>query len=450
MPARELAVALLALAACGDNLPGPPATVEVVQVASISLTANPQLDLLVVMDDTIGLDAVQFELLNYVGEFLGRLASATGELPGLHLGLTTSDMGSTGSSAPDAPAPGIGSVGNGGCAGRGRDGALRISSNAADGSFLIDEPSAGGRITNYQGDLATAFSTMLNAGGGGCGFEQHLRAMERALINPVNAGFLRRDVGLAILVVADEDDCSVRNPRVFDPAAVELGPFQSFRCTTGGLKCNEPVAATGFKTGCEPDEDSPTIRGVQPVLEFLDALRPRQDLVIAGIIGDPSPVLVELRTPPGGGNALLTLGNVCGMQAISGGVNAGVRLASAIDHFEAHGTRSSICGGTLRGQFLEAARAFKQLLGVACIDATLLADASPDEDTQPNCEAYVVRDGERELVPMCPADGPCVELARDVSACPEGLDYLRATLRGADPGPGQLELYCERSLPPPH
>ena len=43
---------------------------------------------------------------------------------------------------------------------------------------------------------------LASVGASGCGFEQHLEAVHRALAdNPANAGFLRDDANLAVILV---------------------------------------------------------------------------------------------------------------------------------------------------------------------------------------------------------------------------------------------------------
>ncbi|MBA3461874.1 MAG: hypothetical protein H0T46_18075 [Deltaproteobacteria bacterium] len=79
---------------------------------------------------------------------------------------------------------------------------------------------------------------------------------------------------------------------------------------------------------------------------------------------------------------------------------------------------------------------------MGCIDTRRLADASTAEGVQASCEAVVVHDGGREAVPMCPADGACVELVPNDPAC--GLaPYVRAVLRDSSVTDGQLQVYCE-------
>ncbi len=84
--------------------------------------------------------------------------------------------------------------------------------------------------------LANNFSCMARLGTNGCGFEQQLEAVLKALlpagstgeigIDPfltgdghgsnANAGFLRPDSLLAVVLVTDEDDCSAKDKNIFD------------------------------------------------------------------------------------------------------------------------------------------------------------------------------------------------------------------------------------------
>src|SRR5690606_31532765 len=116
--------------------------------------------------------------------------------------------------------------------------------------FIISEPNEmGGRDENFSGTLDDQFSCMADLGVLGCGFEQHLASMKAALEgNPNNAGFLREDAYLAVIFIADEDDCSSKegtDGAVFapdtteDPFQSELGFFDSFRCWEFGVVCND-------------------------------------------------------------------------------------------------------------------------------------------------------------------------------------------------------------------
>ena len=60
------------------------------------------------------------------------------------------------------------------------------------------------------------FGELALVGASGCGFEQHLSAMSRAFANPANASFLRAGANLAVVIVADEDDCSILDPDLLE------------------------------------------------------------------------------------------------------------------------------------------------------------------------------------------------------------------------------------------
>ena len=62
-------------------------------------------------------------------------------------------------------------------------------------------------------------------GATGCGFEQHLLAMRRALENnPANAGFLRDNAFLAVIFIADEDDCTFAKSAMLGPESDLAAP----------------------------------------------------------------------------------------------------------------------------------------------------------------------------------------------------------------------------------
>jgi len=437
----KLVAVLLALAGCGDNLEvfAEPNTIEL----TFPSVANRELDLLVVMDDTIGLPEVQADMAIRLPEFLARLSVLEGQLPSLHIGMTTSDMGTTGSAAPDAPGPAIGQVGNGGCSGSGKDGALLMPSGGT--GFLSDVIEGGMRVKNYQGELADALARLLRtAGGGGCGFEQHLRGMRRALTKPENAAFLRPTAALAILIVADEDDCSLRSADLLASETSLLGPLASFRCTREGVECAEPIGELGAKTHCRPREDSVHVEGIAPTIDFLEELKPPGHLVVTGIVGDPEPFVVRAATPPGGGTAVLGLDSVCS-DALSGGVHPSSRLHALLSHFGGRGTSPSICGSDTNLQMLEVARTIKQLVGVVCLDSTQLTDSSTERGIQPACELTEIAGDTETRIRACPLADDCFEIVPDATACPETTDHLRLVVhRTSTPSAGAyLRARCE-------
>ncbi|MBL0219214.1 MAG: hypothetical protein IPQ07_35760 [Myxococcales bacterium] len=266
LSARELSLAAaLALGACGDNLQpytDPPS----IDVVSMPALPWPEVDILVVVDDSANTSSFQVSLADGFDTLLDRLEAAAGAIR--HVGVATTDLGATGSNDPDHPGASIGSAGNGGCAGHGKDGVLQTSGIAAPEGYVIDEGPTGARQRNYPGELVAAVGQMIRVGAGGCGFEQPLAAIDRALTNPVNAGFVRADAHLVVVMLGDEDDCSFRDPALLGPESPELGPQQSFRCTRFGLACDEdlntlersttavPRRTRGSSTGCSGTSSS--------------------------------------------------------------------------------------------------------------------------------------------------------------------------------------------------
>ncbi|MBZ0119128.1 MAG: hypothetical protein K8H88_19185, partial [Sandaracinaceae bacterium] len=137
-------------------------------------------------------------------------------------------------------------------------------------------------------------SCVATAGVGGCGFEQPLEAVLKALspssptayTGPAfapptffggtlghaldaNAGFVRDESLLAVVLLTDEEDCSVSDPELFDPMSLRYAGDLNLRCFL------HPTA-------------------VQPVQRYVDGLlalrRNRPDLlsfsVIAGVPTD--------------------------------------------------------------------------------------------------------------------------------------------------------------------
>jgi hypothetical protein len=438
---------LLGLLACGD--PAVPAQpTHVVEVASFPAASNRDLDLLFQVDDSGSTSHFQQSLMDAFPVLVESLV-IDGELANLHIGVTTSDLGTLGSLDPATPGPSVGQVGQGGCAGVGKDGALTTSGAAITGNFLIDESDgAGGRTRNYQGTLAATFRFMLSVGATGCGFEQPLAATRRALTRPQSAGFVRPDASLAIIMIADEDDCSVRDAAgFFSPDETVLGTLQSYRCTHFGLTCYEGLDDVGAKAGCVPREDSQFVEGVEPFVEFFASLKPPEKLVFGGIFGDPAPVNIETRVI--NGSSQLALAHSCFWNLSTGVANAdpAVRMAALVDHFESRGVSTTVCQDDLSSNVRAIGLAIKRSLGVACIDTSKLADASDEPGVQPACEVDLVDINPQLItpIPQCPADGTCYEIRDDALACPETADHARVVITRDQPPPAgqRIDMRCE-------
>ncbi len=163
-------------------------------------------------------------------------------------------------------------------------------------SLYVDENGCP-RCRNYSGYLSDVFSCYADVGIYGCGFEQHLEAMRKALDveeTPENEGFLRETAYLAVVVVADEDDCSAAKPDVlYDPDPhkdnlnSELGFLHSFRCFEFGIGCNVNSREPGVRTDCshERDDDLMMLHPVDRYTTFMKSVKDPMMTIVAAISG---------------------------------------------------------------------------------------------------------------------------------------------------------------------
>jgi hypothetical protein len=204
------------------------------------------LDLLFVVDNSGSMSEEQLALSREVPRMIDSLVTGDVDSDGrrdvpavrdLHLGVVVSDMGT-------------GAVNIGcGSAPYGEDGVLR------DRTPVPPEPPCRERYPRFlefrSGDDRDRFITDFNCvgvvGDNGCGAEMHLEAMLKALTpstsplrfrdgtvghgDGVNAGFLREESILAVIVVADEDDCSASDTELFrEGSETYTAPFDH-RCS---------------------------------------------------------------------------------------------------------------------------------------------------------------------------------------------------------------------------
>ena len=428
------ALALALLAACSD-----PGVVvgELHEVASLKARPNRNLDLLFVVDNSPSMADNQAALAASFPKMVDVLAQLDGGLPNLHIGIVTSDMGTKGS-AVAMPGPSIGS-GPGSCTGAGDNGALQHA--GLDAPYIEDIANAdGSRQRNYTGELRDVFATAALVGASGCGFEQHLAAMRAGLGNPANAGFLRDDANLAVVILADEDDCSMLDPVMLSPGESPFGPLDSFRCFQFGVRCSPDAPdQPGDKTGCVPRDSSPYIEDVAPFAQFLSELKgDDRKVMVAGIVGDPGAVSVQLAPPPGGGAPQAQLAHSC-LYGDNETADPAVRLSAFLDLFPDRSQRTSICSGDLADPLHAIGQSAKRLVGDPCLDTALLADSSPDPGIQPACEVSDVRDAAPQVptsLARCTTGATdCYDLVADPASCPSTVDHLRVRItRSHAPG----------------
>jgi len=269
------------------------------------------LDVLFMIDNSGSMAEEQVQFIEQLPRFVGELAAGDRDDDGtrdftpvrsLHIGVITSDLGA----GPNIGVPT--------CAeGLGDDGILRSRSRVTSTPCMGTYPSgvfAFARDTDDTVAFAAGVGCVANLGTGGCGFEQQLEASLKALtpiaphpwtqegyapprfVSPegvpdsaggqadgANSGFLRSNSVLAVVLLTDEEDCSLRDYGLLVTSEPRfMGVPLNLRCHTFG----EP--ATGI---------------VQPVQRYVDGFlglrRDPRSLVFSAIAGIPP----EAEPPPG-------------------------------------------------------------------------------------------------------------------------------------------------------
>ena len=254
-------------------------------------------DVLFVIDNSDGMGDAQEALVAAFPTLLKTLEHPELDhgLPDLHLGVVSTDLGAGSYGLPTCERPG------------GDEGLLQQRPRGAAGCPFPLDPflsHANGR-TNVKGGRGTpreqleqAFACIARLGTGGCGFEQPLEAARRALDPKLkrNPGFVRKDALLAVVFFTDEDDCSTKDPTLFDPAhqglTDPLGPLGSFRCFEFGIRCDvNDRQAEGPRARCVPAGTH--LYRVEDYVAFFKALKPAGQLILVAIAGPPTPVAVK-------------------------------------------------------------------------------------------------------------------------------------------------------------
>jgi hypothetical protein len=82
-------------------------------------------------------------------------------------------------------------------------------------STWVETPLGSGDEAVANDDLAFEVACLSALGTEGCGFEQQLQAAAVALHKPSQADFVRDDALLSVLIVSDEEDCSIESEELF-------------------------------------------------------------------------------------------------------------------------------------------------------------------------------------------------------------------------------------------
>jgi len=386
-------------------------------------TLRRDVDILFLIDDSGSMKEEQDSLKANFHRFISVLESIDGGLPSVHIGVTSSDLGTSAIDGSHGQAVGS-------CVGDGKAGALRAVPGGGP-RFLSDlDDGHGGRTRNYTGALTDVFAQIADVGIAGCGIEQHLEAMKRALdrTNTANAGFLRDDAYLAVIVIADEDDCSLAKGALFDgnPGDPGYGDRVNFRCTQEGVECDSPgtpLDQVGVRHDCHPRYDSTLVTQTDRYVQFLKTLKadPR-DVVVAGIVGDEGPFTIKSK------NGQPILDHSCQYAGPTETQFAfpAIRTGDFLTQFPGRNTRTTICNSDLSSGLVQVAELLKEVVGNRCF-TNQPVDADPDAPgPQYDCTVTEVRhvanlpDADLRVLPQCDparATFPCWHIDEDAEHC---------------------------------
>lgn len=349
-------------------------------VAQVLPTESSAVDILFVIDDSKSMTDEQAQLGIWSRELFDVL-STSGELPDLHIAVTSSSMPIYERTQCQS------------------GGTLHVGGAVLQqGRFLRDVAGPLGRVRNYSGTLTDTFAKMALVGDTGCGFEQPFKAARSALSG--GEGFLRKDALLLVVFVTDEDDCSAVDPALFatpySDACSELGTLTSYRCFEHGVRCYDGKGSRvlGERRNCRPDESSPYVESVSGFAEFLKALKPNPaQLVVAGIYGKPNGVtaIVDERVTS---HVTPRLANVCGSGGKEGsGATPAIRMNALLAEFGGRASQSSICDGELSWAMRDAGLVTR---GAAtrshCLRGALVDADAAASGIQPACRVEIASD----------------------------------------------------------
>jgi hypothetical protein len=268
---------------------------------------------------------------------------------------------------------------------------------------------------------------------------------------------VRQDAFLAVIFLADEDDCSFSHSTILGPESPTLGPLQSFRCNRFGHVCQiggkteAEMNMVGTKDQCGPNETSQYLETVASFVDYMKKVKgDSQKVIVAGILGDVTPYQVELRSPPGGGSPQPAVAHSCQYTRTGATLpevaDPAVRIKFFLDQFPNRSTFTTICKEDLSDGLRLIANLLKAVIGDPCIEGKL-ADVDPDTaGLQFDCSVSDVTNAHKAnqtevIIPQCIDQGgtysplPCWRIATDTANCPTSDHYILKIERGTAPPP---------------
>jgi hypothetical protein len=347
-----------------------------------------KLDILFMVDNSSSMEPLQRKLAQSFAAFTGVIETLPGGAPDLHIGVVSSDMGA-------------GATGGPGCNSNGGDRGLlqfapkdpvRCQGLELSDSYLAlhTDPATASVVTNYGApSLSDAFVCIASLGQAGCGLEHQLSSVRHALdpqLAPIeNAGFLRPDAYLAVVLLTNEDDCSAPlDSPIFDSdskyVSDPLGPLTSFRCNYVGHICNDgnrsgPPSLTkaGTLTNCHSAEDG-RLDKVADFVSFLKGLKSDPARVFfAAVTGPATPYEVALTGQANNDDSVSHWPEVQHSCTAADGTYAdpSVRISEAVTAFGTHGALASICGDSMAPALHDISTSLVEPMQASCVAVPL-------------------------------------------------------------------------------
>ena len=435
---------------------------------------NPKVDILFVIANWASTSEIQGKLLAQLPQFVRVLQSLPTPLD-LHVAVATTDMGTPSDVMAQLMTTAQGDNGAFQNAPRGSCTNTTLMNGA---TYLADD---GNGTANFTDPMASVLQCIGPVGHSASTFGQPLAAAARALgadnvVNGVptppstNVGFLRPDAYLAIIFLANQDDCSVpTGTKLFSLNGGEqnltnpLGPLAHYRCNQFGHLCKDPTSSTPQALIMPPLTPPPDAQSANPMLALTDcqdndqgtglltpvstfvsqikALKPDPDhqIVVASIVAPPTPYAVAWVPEVGGqntqpGELWPEIEHSCGAEG-SEGTNPqatmfptdgsfgdpGVRMAAFVSGFS-DSVLASICDAS----YASVAQVIATKIGQLPNNGTCLTGTIQTTVTgEPNCTVVAQvpgASGATKSVPYadCEANGntpPCWTLTAGAASC---------------------------------
>ena len=491
-PGLFFAVFSLFIAACtSHSLSAPLPKPE--QNSRIAVNLNPirKLDMIFLIDNSASMKPKQEKMAEQFPRLIDALKdpAMTPQLPDLRIAIIDSDVGA-GRSGNCMPQYGD----------RGRFQMRDATCGASPGARWLEQDASGNG--NFTGDISEVFGCLAKAvGQEGCGFEQPLQALNLALNlkdettgKPQRSEFLRDDALLAIVLLTDEDDCSMPLESLMAQANLSATESWSLRCATRGHLCGKESldypTTTAFsadydtcqarmdvcpdgETGMEPTDCSPLSDVKYLAKQIKEAKGDASRVLVSAIFGSPRkgqatatyriakvsqagkevfdyfPVCEDPRFPSGGRDDLAAWGM---------GAQGGLRIKAFLEQFPAGQTQAfSICEPDFTEAMRSIGEAIALQLGKPCLPRKLQDTNLDLPGLQPDCDVRLRVDGIlSEELPYCSdREGrkPCWKVVTDADRCPaitsaEGNVFPSQFVAveragGAAPAPDEfLEMNC--------